>query len=413
MVFKAWRCKKICQTVALIVLSPIWFPLGCIFFGIFIPIQLILNNCKIKHYQNSRLKQLLAPQNNQRAQQTQIDEDLTLIEDSKQELLLFDLKPVSYLDLQLQITRSRVQLVFEDTVLHSQHVPFNFQGSYFNTFCHKINDSRFMQAKVVEKQLIFQKYEFNQPIICFGHTFLTIFDFVFTISDYKLKYFAQLPKYAYNVKQEAKYQSGGQMFSMNNKLYCHNKSSKLFEIKPNGRIKCVNRKHYKISYYQYGNYVYATDELKIYQVKSNLKLQQIFVLGHGYVQRVYPGILVFYSSLHQRSHVILNMQNQQIVITKTKDCNLDDVESTSHVQKLFHDKPLQQPNSHNFSLLFQQNASKLLFNHKLNAKTIKFKFTQQCIQSKVESVIQMIRETAVLNNMVVNSFQNAFVFSDQ
>ncbi|CAL6003968.1 Hypothetical_protein [Hexamita inflata] len=181
---------------------------------------------------------------------------------------------------------------------------------------------------------------------------------------------------------------------MNNKLYCHNKSSKLFEIKPNERIKCVNRKHYNISYYQYGNYVYATDEQKICYVKSNLKLQQIFILGYGYVQLVYPGILVFYSSLHQRSHVILNMQNQQIVITKTKDCNLDDESSTSHLQKLFHDQPLQQPNLCDFSFQFQENASKLLIYHKLNAQTIKFKLTQQCIQSNVESVNQMIRETA-------------------
>ncbi|CAL5980099.1 Hypothetical_protein [Hexamita inflata] len=200
---------------------------------------------------------------------------------------------------------------------------------------------------------------------------------------------------------------------MNNKLYCHNKSSKLFEIKPNGRIKCVNRKHYNISYYQYGNYVYATDELKIYQVKSNLQLQQIFDLGYGYALRVYPGILVFYSGLHQRSQVILNMQNQQIVITKTNECNFDDVNSTSHVQKLFNNKPLKQPNSYNFSLQFKQNSSKLLFNYKLNAKNIRFQCIQQQLQRGFESINEMMRQTVILNNLIANSFQNAFAFSDQ
>ncbi|CAL6025144.1 Hypothetical_protein [Hexamita inflata] len=411
---QAWRRKQICKIVFSIVLSPIWLPLGCIFLGIFIPIQLILNNIRIKQYQNRRRKQLLTHfDRKQQSQKTPQQELVTNISPQEQQSILFDFNS-NYMGLNIKITRTEVLLVTEDDViLHSQPVPFNFQGSYFNSFCYKINDSHFMQAKVVEKQLTVQ-LEFNQPIVCYGQTFLSIFDFVFTIQDYKLKYFTQLPRYAYNVKWEAKYQSSGaQMFSMNNKLYCHNKSSKLFEIKPNGRIKCVNRKHYNISYYQYGNYVYATDELKIYQVKSNLKLQQIFDLGYGYAQRVYPGILIFYSSLHQRSHVILNMQNQQIVIIKTNECNFDDVNSTSHVQKLFNNKPLKQPNSYNFSLQFKQNSSKLLLNYKLNAKNMRFQCIQQQIQRGFASINEMMRQTVILNNLTANSFQNAFAFSDQ
>ncbi|CAL5984844.1 Hypothetical_protein [Hexamita inflata] len=402
--------KQLCKKVAVIVLSPIWFPLGCIFFGIFVPIQLILNNCKIKQYQNSRLKQLLAPQNNQHAQQTQIDDDLTLIEESKQELLLFDLKPVGYLDLKLQITRSKVQLVFEDAVLHSQSVPYNFQGSYFNNFCHKINDSRFLQTKVFEKSLFFQQTEFYQPIHCYGKIFVNIFDFIFTVHNFELKFVAQLPNYYYFVKQ-AKYETyGGQMFRKNKKLYCHNKSSKLFEIQKNGKLKCVNRKHFNISYYQYHSKVYATDEQKIYIVKRNLQLQPIYNLGQGQLLFFQPGVLFFNSSrMGQKSIVLLNMQDSQIVI-QTEFFDFNDQRS---VYKLFNKPPIQQHKSYYFSFQFQQNASKLLFNHKLNAKSIKFKLIQQYIQSKVESVNQMIRETVVLNNMIVNSFQNAFVFSDQ
>ncbi|CAL5978853.1 Hypothetical_protein [Hexamita inflata] len=235
--------NQLCKKIFMIISSPIWLPLSAIFLGIFVPIQLLLNSCRIKQFQRQRRKQLLQVKN------VKINNKY-IVNDQLQDQLIFKFKPVHYLDVELQITQSQIQLASNNITLYSQLLPFNFQSKYFNTFCNNINDARFMQAKVVEKELKIPRTQFNPPIICYGKIFLNIFDFVFTIEEFQLKYFAQMPKYAYYVKQGVTHENcGGQMFTMNSKLYCHNKSSKLFEIQKNGKLKCVNRKHFDISYY--------------------------------------------------------------------------------------------------------------------------------------------------------------------
>ncbi|CAL6117003.1 Hypothetical_protein [Hexamita inflata] len=298
----------------------------------------------------------------------------------------------------------------DECVLYSQNVPFDFQSKQFNNFCYSIYDLHFMQADVTEKQLIFPKSEFSQPCVCYGKIFLNIYDFIFTIEDFQLKFVTQLPKYSFKINQhELNYtqfvNQGSQMFSINNKLYCHNKSSQLFEIKPDGKLKCVNRQHYNISYYQYGNQVYATDQYQIYVihvVMSNLQLHPIFQLGHGLVQLVYPGILVFYSSLYKGSYVVLNMQTQQIVVTAAKDFHFNVNNSLSRDNTVT-----------NFPLQFKLNASKLVLNNKHELKTIKLRQIQQLIYNKFESVNEIIRQTTVLSNQIASSYLNAFFNSDQ
>ncbi|CAL6046399.1 Hypothetical_protein [Hexamita inflata] len=284
-----------------------------------------------------------------------------------------------------------------------QKVPFNFQSKYFNNFCHCIYE------EVIDRELILPKSEFSKPCVCYDKIFLNIFDFIFIIEDLQLKYFVQLPKYLYIVQSDilTKESYGGQMFSLDQKLYCHNKSNQLFEIKPDGKLKCVNPQHYNISYYQYGGKVYATDQYQIYMVMSDLQLHPIFRLGRmepGCVSFVYPGILVFRSSLYKCKYVVLNMVTQQIVVTAIDGFDYNDDNSLSR------DIP---PIIYNFSLKFKFNAGKLVLNRKHELKTIKLRQIQQLIYNQFESVNEMIRKTAVQSNFVAKKFLNAFIISDQ
>ncbi|CAL6022597.1 Hypothetical_protein [Hexamita inflata] len=223
--------RNMCQNIFMIVSSPVWLPLGAIILGIFVPIQFLLNSCILQKFQRQRRKQLLQVKNVQINNEPQVNEQL-------QDQVIFKFKPVHYLDVDMQITQTRIQLISNDISLYSQPVPFDFQSKYFNIFCHDINESRYiyLQAKYIERELQIPRAQFNQPVVCYGKVFLNIFDFIFTIEDFNLKYFAQMPKYAlgsiYN--DFSKY-----MFKINSKLYCHNKSGKFFEIKPSGRLKCV------------------------------------------------------------------------------------------------------------------------------------------------------------------------------
>ncbi|CAL5990481.1 Hypothetical_protein [Hexamita inflata] len=216
----------------MIVSSPIWVPLAAIFLGIFVPIQFLLNSCRIKQFQRQRRKQLLQVKNVQISNEPQVNDQL-------QDQVIFKFNPVHFIDIEMQITQTKIQMASNDIILYSQPVPFDFQSKYFTIFCNNIDDSRFMQAKVVEKELKIPRAQFNQPVVCYGKIFLNIFDFIFTVENFNLKYFAQMPKYALG----SIYNSNGKgMFKINSKLYCHNKSDKFFEIKPSGRLKCVKLK---------------------------------------------------------------------------------------------------------------------------------------------------------------------------
>ncbi|CAL6031959.1 Hypothetical_protein [Hexamita inflata] len=265
-----------------------------------------------------------------------------------------------------------------------------------------------MQAKVVEKLLKIPHTEFSQPVICYEKIFLNIFDFIFTIQDFQLKYFTQLPQYAYYVIQGAKFDNcGGQMFSMNNKLYCHNKSSKLFEIKRNGKLKCVNRKHYNLSYYQFRNIVFAIGERKIYLVKSDFQLQSIFDLGKGRIQFVLPGALILYSSLHKNSYVVLNMVNKEIFILP---CQNDQVPNINRLKTNIED--YNQFDNH-FQFKFRLNACQHFLNYKIEQKTTALTQIDNLLSIQFDFTNKLILQFINLNKKIVSSYQNAFYGSDQ
>ncbi|CAL6003998.1 Hypothetical_protein [Hexamita inflata] len=177
------RRNELCKKIFMIVSSPIWVPLAAIFLGIFVPIQFLLNGCRIKQFQRQRRKQLLQVKNVQISNEPQVNDQL-------QDQVIFKFKPVHYIGIEMQITQTKIQLASNDIILYSQPVPYNFQSKYFSTFCNNIDDSRFMQAKVVEKELKIPCAQFNQPVVCYGKIFLNIFDFIFIVEDFNLKYFA-------------------------------------------------------------------------------------------------------------------------------------------------------------------------------------------------------------------------------
>ncbi|CAL6004012.1 Conserved_hypothetical protein [Hexamita inflata] len=394
------RRNELCKKIFMIVSSPIWVPLAAIFLGIFVPIQFLLNGCRIKQFQRQRRKQLLQVKNVQISNEPQVNDQL-------QDQVIFKFKPVHYIGIEMQITQTKIQLASNDIILYSQPVPYNFQSKYFSTFCNNIDDSRFMQAKVVEKELKIPRAQFNQPVVCYGKIFLNIFDYIFTIEDFQLKYFAQMPKYAYYIKQGVTYDGCGQMFTMNSKLYCHNQSSKLFEVQKNGKLKCVNRKHFNIQYYQYGDKVYATDERKIYLVKSNLQLQSLFELGFGRVQFIQPGALIFYSSQHKNSDVVLNMVNEEVTIT----ANLNDQTPSTNIVHA-NIKYINQFNNH-FQFKFKLNACQLVNKHKIKQTTTSLTQIQNQFSIQFDSVNKIIQPIINLNQKIASSYKNAFADSDQ
>ncbi|CAL6074676.1 Hypothetical_protein [Hexamita inflata] len=242
--------SNIFMTLFIIVSSPVWLPLGAIYLGIFVPIQKLSNSFKLKQFQRLRRKQLFSTQNIQLNNEPQVNDEL-------QDQLIFKFKPVHYIDVEMQITQTQIQLISNNIILYSQPVPYDFQSKYFNIFCDDINDSRYfsMYAKYIERELQLPRPQFNQPVVCYGKIFLNIFDFIFTIEDFNLKYYAQMPKYTIGATYNNLYRY---MFKINGKLYCHNKSDKFYEIKPSGRLKCVSQSSLKL-----GNKIKLNNEEEI------------------------------------------------------------------------------------------------------------------------------------------------------
>ncbi|CAL6075840.1 Hypothetical_protein [Hexamita inflata] len=236
---------------------------------------------------------------------------------------MFVFKPINELDLYFSTVNGQTEIINkQQQVIKQIKTEFSFNPGEGQQFVYLINQ------KTLKSEIHFTKYntpgeQFSNVHFCYGKTYFNVLDTIFAVkSDLNIEIVNQLPKYGQHYRgfQKLNHQ-GGNMFTMNDKLYVHNNSKKLYQLKANHKLKCVSSNHKNTFYYQFCDKVYALTIHDVYLVKDNLSLVHIKKMYNIKVIMALNGVLVLkfdYIQL-QDFYYVLNMLTADIVqISKSK-----------------------------------------------------------------------------------------------
>ncbi|CAL6015395.1 Conserved_hypothetical protein [Hexamita inflata] len=151
--------------------------------------------------------------------------------------------------------------------------------------------------------------------------YILIFDFLFILNGLDLKLVAQIPDFAYYKNLDINLNQSAQLFTLNNKLYVHNCANKLFEVKNNNKLKCVNKKHQNYFYAQFCDKLFALRFDQIYEVKNNFQLEILKEIESSKLLFCSGAVLILVTVNYQHDYdlfYILNMLDSQV---ETRELN--------------------------------------------------------------------------------------------
>ncbi|CAL6001757.1 Hypothetical_protein [Hexamita inflata] len=252
------------------------------------------------------------------------------------EKLMFVFKPVHYLDLYVGVLNSHLYVFNKERrCLKVCKIKYNFEQWLQDEFYSSIYFSNLYKPNVNNRKVTLND-TFQTNIVEFqGKHYFTVFDFVFCYNGLTVSHVAQIPRYQYFFRckrsQIPKHAGeprkhldlmnfpSGTMFTIHNKLYVHNHSKQLYQLR-NSKFNCVNRDHVFKSYYQFCDKVYCIDFNHLYVVQNNLKLKVLSEFTEPQILVKHCGILILACHLNYQfriEYLALNMLDG--VVTQIPD----------------------------------------------------------------------------------------------
>ncbi|CAL6029793.1 Hypothetical_protein [Hexamita inflata] len=312
--------------IVCIILSPLIVVAFCLFGIFYVTVVIItaINNLKlISKYKSNRKKlftsNVLVSNNPNPNQNT-----------------MFFFKPSS-MDLFFSMNSGQIQ--FTNTSysnIYSKQSKYQFQPGQKEKFCATLTSKSLVSSIVNETEFQIPPSYFSNVFICKQKVFFNVLDFVFVLKDnFEIQMVSQVPNFGKYVNVSIdEYKkldlTGGHMFTLNDKLYIHNNSNKLFQVRGKS-LRCVNRKHFNTHYYQFCDKVYAVGQFNIFKVESNLKLVEIENVAYPRIIFAQGGVLVLihyydYSNAVQK-YFVLNMLDGVITTIKQDEVNLQNIQN--------------------------------------------------------------------------------------
>ncbi|CAL6038036.1 Hypothetical_protein [Hexamita inflata] len=188
---------------------------------------------------------------------------------------MFVFKLIQGIDLYFSIVNGQIQLIDnKQQIISHLKTKYSFNPREEQPFALSVHQKSICKSEISEVNYQIPEEQFTNVHFCYGKTYFTVLDMIFVVTDnLNIKIVNQLPNYGqyYGLFQKLSHQ-GGNMFTINNKLYIHNNSTRLYQLKANNKLKCICRKHKNAFYYQFCDKVYAITMHDVYVVKNNLKL---------------------------------------------------------------------------------------------------------------------------------------------
>ncbi|CAL6014738.1 Hypothetical_protein [Hexamita inflata] len=329
-IFDKSRCKRKTKDAifitCIILLSPIILAgivLLLLFLAIVLPMQSIQNKKLLKKFDNDRRRKFLSKQNQQQLTEQNQQED-----DNKQQIQkqMFIFKPINQLDLYFCINNGNIEILSKDLCcLYKQSIKYNFQPLQEESYAYNTYQKSLCRGSISEMPHQIPPAHLTDVQYFGNKIYFSVLDYIFIINeDLSVDFVQHINEFGrYFRRSINSYFNGGQMFTMNNKLYVHNQSQKLFELKQNNKLKCISKKHHSIFYCQFCDKVYAVNNSDIYIVNQQLQLVNIKQLYDIKILFASGGTLVISSDAQYL--YVLNMLDTKLVSVKQEEINLSQI----------------------------------------------------------------------------------------
>ncbi|CAL5999182.1 Hypothetical_protein [Hexamita inflata] len=335
-IFDKSKCKRKTKDaifiLCIILLSPVilvGIVLILLFLAIVLPIQQSIQNKKLlKKFDNDRRRKFFGKQNQQQLTEQHQQED-----DNKQQIqqlmfkqLMFIFKPINLLDLYFCINNGNIEIISKDMCcLHRQQIKFNFQPLQEESYAYNTYQKSLCKGSISEMTHQIPSAHLTNVFYLGSKIFFSALDYIFVINeDLSVDFVQYINEFGrYFRRSISQFFNGGQMFTMNNKLYVHNQSHKLFELKKNNKLKCISKKHNSIFYCQFCDKVYAVNNSDIFIVNQKLQKVNIKQLFDIKILFASGGTLVISSD--NKYLYVLNMLDTKLVSVKQEEINLSQI----------------------------------------------------------------------------------------
>ncbi|CAL5977622.1 Conserved_hypothetical protein [Hexamita inflata] len=318
------KCKKTVYILSCFILSPIILVVIIFYFLLNVIVGIISKCSNQKLIQNFKA--------NRKSLFT--SRVLERVETEPGQNSMFFFKPCSS-DLFISVNSGQIQIIDSNfSNISSKQSQFLFKPGQIERFCTFLNKKNRLTYKVNETAFEIPPSYQSQVFICNSKVYFNVFDFIFVLTDnLELELIDQVPDFGYkslngklkNLEQQYKFDYiGGQLFTIDNKLYMHNNSSKLFQIEGK-QLKCVNRKHFSTYYFQFCDKVYAIGKDMIFTVEKNLKLKSLEYSQFQDIIFSQGATLVLSDKLYYNQYYFLNMLDGVITSLKFDQIDLRDI----------------------------------------------------------------------------------------
>ncbi|CAL5999304.1 Hypothetical_protein [Hexamita inflata] len=241
---------------------------------------------------------------------------------------MFIFKPINGIELYYSVVNGQIELINkQEQVISNIKTKYSFNPGEEQSFPYFVHQKKVFQSEISNTDYKIPEEQFTNVHFCNGKTYFNVLDMIFVVKkDLSIQVVSQLPNYGlhYGGFQKLSHQ-GGNMFTMNNKLYVHNNSKKLYQVKANHKLKCIRSNHKNIFYYQFCDKVYAITMHDIYLVMNNLKFVRIKELYNIKVIMALNGIIIIKSDCiaEQDYYYVMNMQTAEIIQIQKRDQNFE------------------------------------------------------------------------------------------
>ncbi|CAL6023355.1 Conserved_hypothetical protein [Hexamita inflata] len=302
----------------------------------------------------------------------------------------------------------------------------NFQSNIQQKFLYCVQFRKWFESLESYKSCKINRGFLNHPVIYNGLIYFTYFDNLYSSDGLTVNLVQQIPNYQYGFRHNNNDRfPGGELFTLNNKLFLQNHSRQLYQLHQN-KLHQVSYNHKNKFYYQFCDKVYCLHNNCIYQVQNKVKslkcLIQVMQLNLLFNS---GGTLIIYCNYqYQNRLIVLNMLDGEIVPVQNQELFKTDIQQllclgstgvqlkNSVLEELFGlDFPLRlqqyyESYQNKLRISFEQIINSLRITNITQNKTIdgKYQQTRRNIYDKQRQINECVGKLISLQTqMIVNS----------
>ncbi|CAL6045850.1 Hypothetical_protein [Hexamita inflata] len=198
---------------------------------------------------------------------------------------MFAFKPIQTLEIFIAIKDGNLLLLNKDLrVINLQHIEYCFNAGQSDKLCYnQLYNDKLKRIVQFKSRYIPVRY-LNNVCRFNGQIFVVVLDLIFVLKESNLELLCEIPRFGIFKQERHCDQNQTWLFTYNRKLYVHNNSAELFELKQN-KLRRVKRNQEGFIYFQFCDKLFCLqNNIQIFKVVNNTDFQLQFMKQIDYSQ---------------------------------------------------------------------------------------------------------------------------------